>query len=298
MQRAPQDNVNFAVLGRRGPIALSTRDLDYDFAGGGRATVGCALGECFQVEGTYTGLAETENSAFVRNSAPNELGLPGNLFSPFGGFGARPVAGLDYNRLVQVRYTSSLYMVELNLRRQLPMAPQRLFVSGSFGVRYVGLPEEFEYQSQSDVPNPLGSQALIRVKTTNDMVGPQIGALFEFYVDNRWWLNTEIKAALLNNHASQTTRYIASGAGAGEYVFSRSEDHTAFAGDVETMVVYRWSPRVAMRIGYRATFFHGLALAADNFPNNPDVLTLGPARLRSRAGSIYHGPFAGVELGW
>jgi len=45
------------------------------------------------------------------------------------------------------------------------MPPEKLSASILFGVRYVGLPEDFYYNTQSDVPAPAGATNAIHVAT-------------------------------------------------------------------------------------------------------------------------------------
>jgi hypothetical protein len=300
IRRNPSHGVDFASLNGPTSIVLSTRNFNYDFAAAGHFLIGHTLNECFQIEGVYTGVAETEDTAAVRDTTRDILGGLGNLFSPFGGFGARPISGLDFNNLAQIHYTSSLQSAELNIRRQVPMPPQRLAASVLFGVRYMSLPEQFDYHTESGVPTPGGAVNSIHIATENWMVGPQIGAMFEFYADNCWWVNFEMKGAVLNNRAQQSTTYLNVDNNGTTSVFSGSqrEDHATFAGDLDLTFVYRWSPHFTTRLGYQALFLSGVALAPDNLNTNINILRQGPAQLNHGAGSIYHGPHAGIEIGW
>lgn len=299
LRRQPQTNVNFAS--QNGNIVLSTGSFNFDFAASGHFLVGHTLNECFQIEGVYQGIAKSENDATVRDTTFGLLGGTGNLFSPFGSFGARPVAGLDFNNFAQITYSSSFQSAELNIRRKVPMPPQRLAASILFGVRYIGLPEDFDYftQATSSVPG-IASTNAIHIATDNTMVGPQIGGMFDFYVDNRWWLTLEGKAAVLNNRSGQSTTYrnVDSTGATSVFAFSTHEDHTAFAGDVDINFVYRWTPHFTTRLGYQALFLTGQALAANNFNNNINVLRLGPAQLEHDQQMVYHGPHAGIEVAW
>jgi hypothetical protein len=287
IRRDPKGDFNFASLSTPGNIVLSTRNFDYDFRAAGHFLVGHEISDCFQIEGEYTGVTEAEDSAAVRDPR-------GNLFSPFSGFGASPINGLDHNNLAQIRYLSSLQMVELNIRRQVPMPPDRLAVSVLFGVRYITLPEKFAYLTQTTTPTP--TTVTIDVATDNQMIGPQIGALFEMYIDNRWWMNFEIKGAVLNNRARQSTTY--SNSADGTFSAGQREDHTAFAGDLALTFIYRWSPHFTTRLGYQALFLQDVALAPDNFNTDINIVTQGPARLNHNAGTVYHGPHAGLMFGW
>jgi hypothetical protein len=312
IRRDPGRGFDFASLGMipTGTVSptnvvLSTGSFNYDLRAAGRVLIGCTINECFQIEGVYNGVSESENTAAIRDDSPNGFGSStGNLFSPFGGFGAYPVGNLDYNNFAQIRYTSSLQSVELNVRRTVPAPASRLTTSILFGVRYMGLPETFDYATTSNVaftPLPVtGSVAnTIHVATDNQMVGPQIGALFEFYVDNRWWVNFEIKGALLNNRAVQSTTYTNTINGASVTSFgSQREDHTAFAGDLALTFLYRWSPHFTTRLGYQALWLTDVALAPDNLNVDIDILRQGPAQLNHTSSTVYHGPFAGVTLAW
>jgi hypothetical protein len=326
MKRVPRTPVDFAALGLIPPggggvtgpelMVLSTSDFNYDFKAAGHLTVGHTFGDCVQLEASYMGIQQSSNTAAVRDNSFNGLidangnAMTGDLFSPFGGFGTFPVDNLDYNNFAQISYTSSLQTAELNVLRKIPLVPERLSMSFLFGVRYISMVEDLQYDTQSTVvsnpPNPLlpgTSNNSIHVSADNQMVGPQIGALFELYTDNRWWINTEIKAAVLNNHASTSTAYTnalnVGNGGDSKSTYSRATgDHTAFAGDLAITCVYRWSPHFNTRVGYQALWLEGTAQAPNNFNTNINIVQQGPAQLNHDSGVVYHGPFAGVELGW
>jgi hypothetical protein len=301
--RVPQRKFDFAALNTPDNIDLSTRDFEYDLRAAGRVLIGYTLNDCVQIEGVCFGVSESDDTKAVRDGTTNAFGGPGNLFSPFNGFGATTTnanpLGLDYNNLSQIRYTSSLQSVELNIRRQVPIQPERLAVSYLFGIRYFGLPEKLDYLTESVAPTPNAATNTVHVATENQMIGPQIGALFEIYVDNRWWINFEIKAAVLNDRGQQSTTYtnVTQGFSTSSFTSVR-EDHTAFAGDLDLTFLYRWSPHFSTRVGYQALFMADLVLAPDNFNSNIDILQNGPAQLNHRGSTIYHGPYAGITLGW
>lgn len=286
LRRNPGHTVNFASMDDPGNIVLATNNFNYDFRATGQVLVGCTINECLQIEGAYMAVSEAEDTAAVRGQA--------NLFSPFGGFGANPIDGVDFNDFAQIHYTSSLQGGELNIRRHMPVPPSRLTMSILFGVRYIGLPEDLDYHTES-----VAASNSIHVSANNQMVGPQLGARCEFYVDNRWWTCFEAKGALLNNRASQTTSGNVNFLGAA-VPFSNSvrEDHTSFAGELALTANYRWSPHFATRLGYRALWLTGVALAADNLNADLNLVVEGPAQLNHRSQTVYHGPFAGFEVGW
>ena len=131
------------------------------------------------------------------------------------------------------------------------------------------------------------------------MIGPQIGALFEFYVDNRWWVNVDMKAAIMNNHSHQSTTYTNVNAGTTTvYSGTAQEDHTAFAeeivgdGRLSLVAAFHDANRLQGPVDAKR------GLAPDNLNTNIDILTLGPAQLNHGSSTLYHGPYAGVVLAW
>ena len=215
-----------------------------------------------------------------------------------------PIDGLDYNKYAAISYNSTLKGGELNIRRQLPAPPWDGIVSILFGVRYVGLPEDLSYLTVSDVTSsgiivPNGATNDIHVATTNEMIGPQVGVLFEFYAVNRWWVNLELKGAVLNNHSQETSTYANLDNGISTtYVSSQSGNHTSFAGELDLTCVYRWSPHFMTRLGYQAVWLTDMARAQDNFSTTINFYTNHNTQLNRDSGILFQGPFAGIELGW
>jgi hypothetical protein len=299
LRRDARDNVPIAALGAPANRVLSTADLDEPFNAGPRILIGHTLNECYQLEGSYFNLAEWDNSAAIRDTTTNALGTGGTLFSPFFGGGLRPVAGLDYNDFVSIQRTSYLQNGELNLRRHVGMPPGRADVSFLFGIRYMGIDESFGYLSTSGVPAPLGTDTNLFTTTTNDLIGPQIGAEVEFFVEQCWWVNFEAKGALCNDSAVQQTTFTQTIGGVpSTSVFRDSQNSTAFVGDLKLTAVYRCSPHFAARFGYQAIWVQDIALAEENFATNVNLLRLGPAQVNNTGRTVYHGPHVGLEFGW
>lgn len=299
IRRDDRGRFDAATVNTPTAVALSTADLNMDLRSGARVLVGRTLGECLQIEGLYFFVSEWDKGREIRNTTPNDQGGTGNLFSPFTNFGDPPLIGLDYNNFAAIRYASSLDNVELNVRRALPIRPGRLAGSILVGVRYMDLPEQFQYRTESTLPSPTGAVNEVRIDTDNALLGPQIGAMLEFYAENRWWINFEIKGAVCNNRAGQATFYRHTEF-PDEFTHedSRKEDVTTFVGDLSLTFVYRWSPFFTTRLGYQAIWLDGLALAAENFNRDINILTQGPAQLQSEGRAVYHGPFAGIMLSW
>jgi len=286
--RDANGDVDIASLEIPGNVVLSTRRLDFPFQLGPRILIGRTINECYQVEGSYFDLAQWDDAAVVRNS-------DGLLFSPFVDFGGLPSTDFDDNNLISIRSTSYLRNAEINLRRALPMPPGRAAASFLIGMRYMGISEGFEYLSES-----AAATNFVRVDTGNELFGAQIGALMEFYKEDCWWINFEIKGAICQNSANQHTTFTHTLAGQASQDFAGavSKNGTAFVGDLALTVLYRCGEHLAARFGYQAIWVDRLALAADNFSTDVGILIDGPAQLRRDATVVYHGPFAGLELAW
>ena len=299
LRRDVHNATDIATLNDTDTLVLSTRDLDMPFKAGPRFLVGHTFGDSpYQVEYSYFWLDNLDVSAAVRDNTANSGGGVGNLFSPFSGFGLTPVTGLDYNNLASIREFSTFQNMELNLRRQLPMPEGRLTTSFLIGARGVGVREQFDYFTRSDLPSVPTTNS-VRVRTRNELYGVQIGQLFEFNVDQLWWINTELKGAICNNSAGQNSVYTQSiGGVATTYDGAKSTNGTSFIGDIAVTLVCRPTDHVTARLGYQAIWFTGMAIAAKNLGNEIDILTTGPAQINNRGTVVYHGPHAGLEIAW
>ena len=297
IQGKPQDNVLLATNGPLGASVLQTHDFAYDLQAAGRVLVGCTLDDCFQVEGIYTRINTSENSEAVRNSDPNASGGTGNLFTPFGGFGAT-VTGVDLANFAQINYVSSYQGAELNVRRQMPCPPGRMTMSILGGVRFAEIDEDFQFNTQTSTAPAATNN--FHVTTDNQMIGAQIGALFELYLENRWWVDCEMKGAIFSDRQHLNTDYhnVNAAGLATDFITDDQEVHTAFAEDLTVSLVYRWSAHCSTRVGYQAVFIQDVALAPENLSADLNILQQGPAVVSHNQNIIYMGPVAGLMLAW
>lgn len=299
LMRDPDSDRAFATLGPDDgdPVfALSSGDLEYGFRPGGRLLLGRMLGPRYGLETTVLVADDWAESLAVRDNTANGLGGFGNLFSPFTDFGNPPVDGLDYNNLAMIREASSFTSVEINIRQRLEMPPIPMQGSLFYGIRYIDIGEDFNYYTESDLP----SANAVDVSTDNRLLGVQLGALFEFHVEPRWWVNLRMSAALCGNDARQTTLYTATDelGISTEFAGDRDDLVTAFAGELSLAFTYYITPNLMTRLGWRGLWIEGLALAAENFEEDINILTLGPAGLVDDGKVIYHGPFLGTAMVW
>lgn len=295
---------NVASLGTTPNITvLSTNSLDSPFKAGPKFTIGHTFADpTYQIEFTYLWLDSWDEANSVRNATTNSLGTAGNLFSVFTGFGATvvPAPGFDRNNYVVIRESSYMETGELNVRHTLPTQTDNFAASYVVGIRHMGIREGFDYLSESAItttPPTLGSLD-VQTRTLNDLWGPQIGGLFEFYCQHNLWFNCDVKGALCNNSMIQeTTGNLNTGAPV-PFNYRRTTNGTAGVVDVDLSVVYRPSPHVTTRFGYQALWITGVAMASRNFDPDYNTLQSGPAWLDTQGTVLYHGPHAGLELSW
>jgi len=317
LRRDANHDVGFAAL--NGEVALSSVYLDYPFQLGPRVLIGRTINDCYQIEGSYFNVAQSDDTVTVRDSQWRLLSAFTNYLPPF-----TPETefrrNVTDNSLMSIRGLSYLQSGELNLRQAISMPPGRMAASFLVGARYMAIREGFEYLSLSKavpadgpVLDPGGNidhyvypalgptASFARVDTGNELLGCQLGAMIEFFKEDGWWVNFEVKGAIFNNHATLDTTFSqVDVTTAAQHDFPTSHtarNTTAFMGDLALTVVYRWGPRASARFGYQAMWIDRVALAADNFNTDMSLLTQGP-QLHTNANVVYHGPFAGLELAW
>ena len=279
-------------------VVLSASQAFPDFRAGGVARLGRMFTPKWGMEYGFLGTGSWSDNAAVRDDTANIEGGFGNLFSPFGGFGDAPVEGFDYNELVSIRGKSSLESHEFNLRQRLCMPPDPLQVSILYGIRYVNLGEQFGYFSQSQIPLPGGATQSVDVRTTNDLVGGQLGALLELHVEPRWWIDARLSAALYHNRAGQTTLHEETGPAAGESFRQTKRDRGTVGAEASVACAYAVRQNLTVRFGYQFVWFDRVALGTENFQTNPGLLIDGPAQLDTSGTIMYHGPFLGATMAW
>ncbi len=291
----------FATLGADGPVALGTGDFRSEFSAGVCALVGKSLGEWYRVEFSYFGSYDWDDTIAVRNLDANDQGGFGNLYSPLSNFGnPTGVVGLDYNDFVSARFSSRLHNGELNLRRRVLMRPGDYEASFLIGGRYMQIGEQFDYLSESTTPGPAISSNQLALDTSNEMIGVQIGLLSQFLVQARCWIDFEMKGGIFQNRAKLNRTFVVND-GAGEVNANTGDDQidrTSFVGDLSLQFNYQFAPAWTFYAGYNAIWVTGLALGADNFETDPNMLLTGPTLINHSGQAVYHGPNIGLVLSY
>jgi len=236
------------------------------------------------------------------------------MLSPFSNFGNpggsadlgpvpeanfQPSEGLDNNQYARISFTSRLDSAEANLRRRLCVSSGRYYqgeASCLIGLRYMKVQEEFGYSTESLIADGI-VQNDVFVRTDNDLIGPQLGAMAQFLVHDRAWVDAEIKGSLLFSDARSTTDANLFVNGEQTPATTRgSENFTAFLGDLSVNLNYQFTPSLTVRAGYNAFWLDGVALASENFSSSLQALTSAnrPAQVNHEGRVVYHGPSLGL----
>ncbi|HLA85509.1 MAG TPA: BBP7 family outer membrane beta-barrel protein [Thermoguttaceae bacterium] len=310
--------------------ALTVDDTNLDhFQGGGRLLLGRTLGANSAVEVAYFDMADWRGTAVVRDNTPiivaankyaEEAGdlqpfmtLPGSLFSPLSEFGAwvDPVTfpsqiPFDGNNLTEIRYSSSLNNLEGSFRHWMVRVPEYFQASLLLGVRYMNVDEAFFYHAERDAIVPAegltvsAASTSVTTDTANPLIGAQIGGTYEIRVTRGWWLDGELKFALMNNSASQETLFVHDGDDdyQGTHLERAERNTIASAVDATFATKISLSRHVTLDVGYQLLYVSGLALASNNFSDDPDILLSGPGSVLTNGSVLYHGAHVGLMCVW
>jgi hypothetical protein len=290
-------SANLAARGPAGPVVLHTGDLQTEFNAGGKFLLGAALTEHIAVEGAWQSYFSYSAEAAERDNAANGLGGIGTLETPFSKFGVPPLAGIDNNHFINIGLRNQYKTGELNARYRVEKMPGPFDFSLLVGARYAAAHEQFNYHAEATVPAPNGANNDITVRTLNDMWGVQLGFGTHWLINERSWIDFEVKGALCNNAARQTTTYININENGVGTVYNNlaGANRTSFIGDLSLLYNYQLTRRWSFHAGYQATWLEGMALGVTNFDTNLFRLTSGPAQLHHDGTIVYHGPLLGLS---
>ncbi len=311
-------DVAFQSLDQEGPIVLGTQTLDMEFQGGLRLLVGGRVNEIYRVETMFQGFQHWADTDTARDFSPNDFGSEGNLFSPFSGFGnpdlnfdngPAGIVGLDFNNSARLSLQTSYDSVESNVLVDIPRY-RNLESAVSLGLRYTTIGEELTYATASAAPAAVGAGVLLENAVENDMLGLQLGYRARLLVEQRMWLDFDLRGAIYHNDIEHRLRYEQTQGAAivGAFADTAEAEKTTFGGDLSLVMHYLVTPNFAVRLGYQALWFDSLALAAENVipdgvrvttpAGGPNTLVFQPLEIDHSGEVVYHGPVAGFVATW
>lgn len=172
------------------------------------------------------------------------------------------------------------------------------------GLRWFQFDESLNYQSLSTFggyPAELNYNSDVE----NDLFGLQVGGKTEYCLTNRLRFGVGTKVGLFNNNINVRQQFVDGAGGystlnggtyAGDdYNFSDEKNDIAFLGELDLNLYYHLSGRTRAVFGYRAVGVSGLALAADQIPDDFTDVDKN-FRTNSNSALLLHGGHAGLEF--
>jgi hypothetical protein len=280
---------SMVINANSGNTLLSTRDLDYNFEPGVRATIGwrlpcCRL--CSAWEFTYLGVFDWDDSASVVGD--NDLSAAGDL-----GF---VVNGFTLAESMRTSYSSKVHSAEANCFKCICnycCCHYHRRIDWLWGVRYLKLDEDLSLLGN----NENVAAALYNVDADNNLYGAQIGGRIRSF-HGKWGWEVTKKVGLFANDASQR-QYIVDELGVNDVLYrsgSASGDDVAFVTDLNVSLICQVCRSAGLRFGYNLLWVEGIALAPNQLDFN-DLANSGNY-LRTGDGSFMHGFHVGLEVNW
>ncbi len=300
--------IEYSRDGLLGSPVLSTNDLGFHEEPGLRVTGRVDIGAASNIEVSYLG-------TFNWSSAAQATSGIDDLYSLMSGFATVPPGGFvetDQGSLHSIEYNSQLDSGELSFRHHWVSPGMRLQGSWLMGVRYTVIDERFTYITHADAHlDPDDGNAArgpgdmnYRVKTSNNLLGFQLGGDAYACVLPGLTAGGEIKAGVYGNHARQRSTIVAT---SGQTDETANSNHVALVAEAGANFVYQLTPGWSFRGGYSVMFIDGVALAPENLNGSGlalDIAVMGgtvPARvvgINDNGNVLYHGLTAGVEWLW
>ena len=218
------------------------------------------------------------------------------------------VPAFNQSRFQRFDLTSDFNSYEVNYRIERRLARDRLIYSRDsvwirqatpallpalfVGLRIVNLDERLSWLAESDVEPSTGSYL---VRTTNRMVGPQIGGDL-FYERSDWRFGARARAAAVVNWAAQSSDVRILDSNGDPLLPNRDEyakvHEASFVGEFNFSTSYHLRPNFAMRFSYDLMWLTNLALAQNQLTFNPGL----PAVIANSNTLFFQGLSFGFEI--
>jgi len=138
----------------------------------------------------------------------------------------------------------------------------------------------------------------------NDLVGFQLGCRNEICLTGKWSAFGGISTGIFNNRVNTRQRFfdengsvpvVTSGPSTGrDFDYTEQQDQVAILSELNVGLTYQLSHNLRARFGYRTFGVAGVALAADQIPNDfTDTRRIKTAR--TNGSLLLHGGFLGLE---
>lgn len=243
---------------------------------GGQLTIGRYLGCNHAIEGTYWGFATSSSSVSITDPN-NMLGTPIDEQNatlggqPFGPPSPPNFAPFDGSHQQAIWRHDNIQNGELNfLTFPLAYSPsQRFRIALISGLRYFRFEDTITYGGAAFGTNfgdnGGASEAFLNVRTTNNLLGSQIGTRISYFLTPKFALFATPKMGLYSNMMGvHATLY----SGDGREGFNINATSTRFAvmGEIDLGGQYYLTPRFSMFAAYRLIGVSGVATADTQIP--------------------------------
>lgn len=266
--------------GRGGPIVLGLNDADLSMEGGVRVSGAIIFGPGSNLELTYMGGHEWDESASVTRTGPT-------LFSFISDFGDSPFDGFDdTDRSVRqsIRHQSEFHTAEINYRRRTMWPYCRFQGSWLIGLRYLRYNDQLTYDATGTVNNTGGANLLRFYESDDDfrnsMFGPQAG--FDFWWNVRpgvslgiggtggWLLND------VNRRTVLTANSVGTGATPGVTFLDEGTDDSTLMAELQMKLAWRISHSWTIRSAYYGIAVENVAFGGVDRDTARDFITSAP----------------------
>jgi hypothetical protein len=264
---------------------FSSQDMELDdWSPTARLTFGYCFDDKNGIEASYFGfgLLSMEQSSKTFQDAASDFDVP---------------LAFDTNDFDGIARAKFKYRSDFNHNGELSykrhMVSDGLLAGSSLmgGVRVMNIDEEFTIFSSDQDPDIFSKY---RVKTSNLLVGGQIGGKARFNPCRKFTIDVWGKAGAFANMAKQDTLMTDFANTVALRDYSDSVTKLAFVGELGLNLEGQIHKNVFIHGGYQAIFVNGIALA----PENLDFV--GPVTHRKSVDcdgdAIYHGAFLGVKV--
>ena len=177
------------------------------------------------------------------------------------------------------------------------------------GVRYFRAAEDLEFFSD-DLNNIQGddpaNELMIHNELDNNLVGFQLGCLFDWQFSNRFSGQIGSKVGIYNNHMRHVQSVTGGAGGAiidsGPYAgqvfgLDTKKDDVAFLGEIDAGVSYCVNSNWRLTGGYKVIGISGYATAMNQIPRSYDDLAAA-GLIQNDDSLILHGAYIGAEFCW
>lgn len=290
--------------GLAGPTVLGVRDNNVSLEGGVRVSGALIFGPGSNLELTYMGGQEWQDTVGVTSTTPT-------LFSFISDFGTSPFDGFDDpDRSLShtVAHRSEFHTAEINYRRRTMWPYCRFQGSWLIGLRYLRYDDSLVF-SATGTDNNTGSFNGLRFYQSSDsfrnsLFGPQAG--FDF-----WWnirpavsLGIAAKGAWVLNDIDRTTNLtansIGTGATQGTQLLTDGLDDVSVLGEVSLQLAWRISHSWTIRSAYYGIGVDDIAFGSVDRETNRDfVFQQAPQDAVVNFDDLFvHGFSLGAEYQW